>query len=35
MCHKPAQIENMARINKDKIYMTTINGAELFKKNKK
>ena len=35
MCHKPAQIENMARINKDKIYITTIKGADLLKKKQK
>ena len=32
ICHKPAQIENMARMNCDTIYITTNNGADLFKK---
>ena len=31
MCHKPAQIENMARMNCNTIYITTHNGADLFK----
>ena len=31
MCHKPALIENMARMNCDTIYITTYNGADLFK----
>ena len=31
MCHKLAQIENMARMNCDTIYLTTFNGADLFK----
>ena len=30
MCHKPAQIYNMARMNCDTIYITTYNGADLF-----
>ena len=30
MCHKPAQIEDMARMNCDTIYITTYNGADLF-----
>ena len=31
MCHKPAQIDNMSRMNCDSIYITTYNGAHLFK----
>ena len=31
MCHKPARIENMARMNYDAIYITTYNEADLFK----
>ena len=31
MCHKPAQINNMARMNCDTIYITTYNGADLVK----
>ena len=31
MCHKPAQIVNMARMNCDTIYITTYIGADLFK----
>ena len=31
MCHKPAQIINIARMNCDTIYFTTYNGADLFK----
>ena len=31
MCHKPAKRENMARMNCDTIYITTYNGADLFK----
>ena len=31
MCRKPAQIENMARMNCDTVYITTHNGADLFK----
>ena len=31
MCHKPAQIENMARVNCDPIFVTPYNGADLFK----
>ena len=30
VCHKPAQINNMARMNCDTIYITTYNGADLF-----
>ena len=32
MCHKPAQIINTARMSCDDIYLTTYNGADLFKK---
>ena len=31
MCHKPAQIINTARMSSDTIYLTTYNGADLFK----
>ena len=31
MCHKPAQIINTVRISWDTIYLTTYNGADLFK----
>ena len=31
MCQKPAQIDIMARMNCDSIYITTYNGADLFK----
>ena len=31
MCHKPAQIINMARMSCDTIYLTTYDGADLFK----
>ena len=31
MCHKPDQIDIMARINCDTFYITTYNGADLFK----
>ena len=31
MCHKPAQIKNTARMSCDTIYLTTCNGADLFK----
>ena len=31
MRHKPAQIDIMARMNCDKIYITAYNGADLFK----
>ena len=31
MCHKPAQIINTARMGCDTIYLTTYNGADLFK----
>ena len=31
MCHKPVQIDNMARMNCDTFYITTYNGADLFK----
>ena len=30
MCHKPAQINNLARMSCDNIYITTYNGADLF-----
>ena len=30
MCHKPAQIDNMTRMNCDTIYITTYNGADQF-----
>ena len=30
MCHKPAQIDIMARMNCDTLYITTYNGADLF-----
>ena len=30
MCHKPAQIKNLAKMNCDTIYITTYNGADLF-----
>ena len=30
MCHKPAQINNLARTSCDTIYITTYNGADLF-----
>ena len=30
-CHKPAQIINTARMSCDTIYLTTYNGADLFK----
>ena len=30
-CHKPAQIVNTARMSCDTIYLTTYNGADLFK----
>ena len=32
MCHKPAQIINTARMSCDTIYLSTYNGADLFKK---
>ena len=32
MCHKPAQINNLARVSCDTIYITTYNEANLFKK---
>ena len=32
MCHKPAHIINTARMTCDTIYLTTYNGADLFKK---
>ena len=32
MCHKPAQIINTAGTGCDTIYLTTFNGADLFKK---
>ena len=31
MCHKPAQAINTARMSCDSIYVTTYNGADLFK----
>ena len=31
MCHKPAQINNTARMSSDTIYLRTYNGADLFK----
>ena len=31
MCHEPAQIINTARMGCDTIYLTTYNGADLFK----
>ena len=31
MCHKPAQLINTARMSCDTIYLTTYNGADLFK----
>ena len=31
MCHKPAQIINTARMSCDTTYLTTYNGADLFK----
>ena len=31
MCHKPSQIINTARMSCDTIYVTTYNGADLFK----
>ena len=31
MCHKAAQIINTARMSCDTIYLTTYNGADLFK----
>ena len=31
ICHKPAQIINTARMSCDTIYLTTYNGADLFK----
>ena len=31
MCHKPAQINNTARMSCDTIYLTIYNGADLFK----
>ena len=30
-CHKPAQIKNKARMNRDTIYITTSNGSDPFK----
>ena len=32
ICHKPAQIINTAGMSCDNIYLTTYNGADLFKK---
>ena len=31
MCHKPAQIINTVRMSCDTVYLTTYNGADLFK----
>ena len=31
MCHKSAQINNIARMSCDTIYLTTYNGPDLFK----
>ena len=31
MCHRPAQKINTARLSCDTIYLTTYNGADLFK----
>ena len=31
MCHKPAQIDNLTRMNCDTLYITTYNGPDLFK----
>ena len=31
MCHKPAQKNNMSRMNCDTIYITTYNGQIYFK----
>ena len=31
ICHKPAQIISTARMSSDTIYLTTFNGADLFK----
>ena len=31
MCHKPAQIINLARMSYDTIYLTTYNGADLLR----
>ena len=31
VCHKPAQIFNTAIMGCDTIYLTTYNGADLFK----
>ena len=31
MCHEPAQIFNTARMSCDTFYLTTYNGADLFK----
>ena len=30
MCHKPAQIDKMSRMNCDTLYITTYNGPDLF-----
>ena len=30
MCHKPAQIRKMARMDCDSIYITTYNAADFF-----
>ena len=31
LCHKPAQIINTAKMSCDTVYLTTYNGADLFK----
>ena len=31
MLHKPAQIDNMSRMNCDTLYITTYNSPDLFK----
>ena len=31
MCHKPAHIDNMGRMNCETLYLTTYNGSDLFK----
>ena len=30
LCHKPAQLINLARMSCDTIYITTFNGPDLF-----
>ena len=34
MCHKTAQINNLARMSCDTIYITTYNVSDLFKNSK-